>query len=57
VPFAKLDPERVLKREGLAGVRAVRERRVYPIDESLLGRPGPRVLEGVGAMARAIRGA
>jgi iron complex transport system substrate-binding protein len=57
VPFEKLNVERVLNREGLAGVRAIRERRVYPIDESLLGRPGPRVVEGIAAMARAIRGA
>ena len=56
VPFAKLNPERVLSREGLEGVRAVRERRVYPIDESLLGRPGPRVIEGIEAMSQAIWG-
>ena len=40
----------------MRGLRAIRERRVYPIDESLLGRPGPRVIEGIAAMARAIRG-
>jgi iron complex transport system substrate-binding protein len=57
VPFGKLNVERVMRREGLEQVRAVRERRVYPIDESLLGRPGPRVIEGIEAMARAIRGA
>jgi iron complex transport system substrate-binding protein len=57
VPFSKLNVERVLKREGLERVSAVRERRVYPIDESLLGRPGPRVIDGIEAMARALRGA
>jgi iron complex transport system substrate-binding protein len=56
VPFAKLNVERVLRREGLQAVHAVRERRLYAIDESLLGRPGPRVVDGIEAMARAIRG-
>lgn len=57
VPFDKLDPRRVLRRKGLESLRAVRGRRIYPVDESLLGRPGPRVVDGAEAMARAIRGA
>lgn len=57
VPFEKLDPKRVLNRPGLQGVRAVQERRVYPIDEAFLGRPGPRVIEGIRAMAAAIEAA
>ncbi|HKI98456.1 MAG TPA: cobalamin-binding protein [bacterium] len=55
VPFDKLRPERVLRRPELAGVTAIREGRVYPVDEALLGRPGPRVVQGVAAMAEAIR--
>ncbi len=51
VPKEKLDPKRVLKRGGLEKVTAVREGRVYPIDESLLGRPGPRVFDGIDLMA------
>ena len=54
VPHEKLDPKRVLNRPGLEGVRAVKERRVYAIDEAFLGRPGPRVIEGIRAMAAAI---
>ncbi len=54
VPLAKLNVDRVLRRAGLEGVRAVRQRRVYAVDESLLGRPGPRVVEGIARMARAI---
>ena len=57
VPFDKLDPRRVLRRKGLESLRAVRGRRIYPVDESLLGRPGPRVVDGAEAMARAIRSA
>jgi iron complex transport system substrate-binding protein len=55
VPYDKLNPERVLRRPELAGVTAIREGRVYPLDESLLGRPGPRVVQGAAAMAKAIR--
>jgi iron complex transport system substrate-binding protein len=55
VPFAKLNPARVLRRPELNGVTAVREGRVYPVDEALLGRPGPRVVQGVLAMAGYIR--
>jgi iron complex transport system substrate-binding protein len=54
VPFDKLNVNRVLRREGLEAVRAVRSGRVHAVDESLLGRPGPRVVEGIEAMARAI---
>ena len=55
VPFEKLNPQRVLQREGLTNVSAIRSGRVVPVDESLLGRPGPRVLEGVARMAEVIR--
>jgi ABC-type Fe3+-hydroxamate transport system substrate-binding protein len=55
VPFDKLRPERVLRRPELAGVSAIRDGRVYPVDEALLGRPGPRVVQGAAAMAEAIR--
>ena len=56
VPYEKLDPENVLKRDGIDGVSAIQKRRVYPIDESLLGRPGPRVLDGVARMEEAMSG-
>ena len=52
----KLNPARVLEREGLGGVSAVRHGRVYAVDESLLGRPGPRVVEGIAQMAEKLAG-
>lgn len=55
VPADKLNPERVTRRADLAGVSAVRTGHVYPLDEALLGRPGPRVVQGAAAMARVIR--
>lgn len=51
VPMHKLNPKRVLEREGLAGVSAIRHGRVHAMDESLLGRPGPRVVEGIAQLA------
>ena len=40
----------VLRREGWADVRAIREQRVVPVTEAFLGRPGPRVAEGYKAL-------
>ena len=54
VAFDKLNVQRVLARPGLESVRAVRNGRVVAIDESLLGRPGPRVAEGALHIARAL---
>lgn len=51
VPTDKLNAGRVLAREGLENVSAIRAGRVYPVDESLLGRPGPRVVDGIARMA------
>ena len=52
VPMEKLNVQRVLDREGLSGVNAIRHGRVYTVDECLLGRPGPRVVDGIAALAR-----
>ena len=56
VPSNKLNPGRVLRRSDLASVTAVRQGRVYPLDEALVGRPGPRVVEGIARMAELLRG-
>ncbi len=49
----KLDPDNLVRREGLADLRAVRAGRVFKLDERYSGRPGPRLLEA----ARRIRAA
>lgn len=40
------NPSEVLKRIGWEKVNAVRKRRVFTVEESLLNRPGPRMMDG-----------
>jgi len=47
-------PEKVQQRPGWNRLRAVREGRIYPINADLISRPGPRIVEGLEAMARII---
>ena len=42
----KLNPSEVLKRIGWENINAVRKRRIFSIEESLLNRPGPRLIDG-----------
>jgi iron complex transport system substrate-binding protein len=45
-------PEQVKARPGWAGIPAVKDNRLHPIDPDLVNRPGPRVVEGLELMAR-----
>ncbi len=47
VPFAKYRPEVVRRRESWAATPALRRDQVYCVSEEHLGRPGPRLLEGL----------
>ena len=47
-------PERVLRRPGWEQITAVRRRAVYAVDGTLVSRPGPRIVEGLEALARII---
>ena len=47
-------PEAVAERAGWKGMTAVKEGRIYPIDDIIVTRPGPRLPEGLGALIRAI---
>ena len=50
-----ITPESVAARPGWAEMTAVREGRVIPVgDDVLITRPGPRIIEGLEALARAI---
>jgi iron complex transport system substrate-binding protein len=46
--------ESVLQRPGWQVIAAVKQQRVAPIDDNLVSRPGPRIVEGLEATARII---
>ncbi len=51
----KAKPEMVLKRPGWGKIDAVKKKRVYVIDDSLLNRPGPRLVEGLKFLVERIK--
>ncbi len=51
---AKQTAESVAARPGWAGVAAVKTRRIYAVNPDLTNRPGPRIVDGLEAMARAL---
>ena len=44
--------EAVKQRAGWAGLKAVKNGAIYPFDDSLLSRPGPRLVDGLEALAK-----
>ncbi|MEM7164903.1 MAG: helical backbone metal receptor [Planctomycetota bacterium] len=54
VELANYRPAQVLERAGWEQVPAVVEKRVFPISEAFLGRPGPRLVDGVAALRRVV---
>lgn len=54
VPFEKYRPDVVLGRDAWQEIPAVREGRVHCISEAYLGRPGPRLVDGVHALRRVV---
>ena len=47
-------PEIVAARPGWGGMSAVRDGAIYPVDDVIVTRPGPRIADGLLALARAI---
>ena len=47
-------PEAGADRPGWGGMTAVKDGRIYPIDDIVVTRPGPRLGEGLEALIRAI---
>jgi iron complex transport system substrate-binding protein len=47
-------PEAVKQRPGWGGMTAVKKGAIYPVDDIVITRPGPRLAEGLLALARAI---
>jgi iron complex transport system substrate-binding protein len=48
--------DRVTRQPGIRDLTAVKEGRVQPVDADLLTRPGPRLVEGLQAVAQAVHG-
>lgn len=55
VPFAKYRPDVVYRRPAWQDIAAVRTRQVHCISEAYLGRPGPRLVEGLRRLREIIR--
>ncbi len=56
VDEAKYRRHVVARREGWESVPAIRNQRIHAISEAWLGRPGPRLLEGIDRLAEVIQG-
>lgn len=52
-----VSPEELSRQPGIRDLQAVREGRVHQVDGDLISRPGPRVVEGIEALVRAVHGA
>lgn len=50
-----ITPEMVAERSGWSGISAVSDTRVYPFDDNLVSRPGPRLVDGLELIAEIIR--
>lgn len=57
VPDGKVTVDHAYRRGDWADVPAIREQRVHVISEAFLGRPGPRLVEGVAMLRAAIEAA
>lgn len=49
-------PQQLSRQPGIRDLDAVREGRVHQVDGDLISRPGPRVVEGIEALARSLHG-
>ncbi|MEK6750812.1 MAG: cobalamin-binding protein [Chloroflexota bacterium] len=45
-------PESVLERAGWESIEAVKSNQIFPIDDNLISRPGPRLVDGLEALAK-----
>lgn len=47
-------PEQVAQRPGWSALRAVKENKIFAVDDNLISRPGPRLIDGLEALAMLI---
>ena len=45
-------PESVLERAGWESIEAVKSKQIFPIDDNLISRPGPRLVDGLEALGK-----
>jgi iron complex transport system substrate-binding protein len=50
--YGGVKPEDVIARPGWDVINAVKNQRVYPFDDNLVSRPGPRMVDGLEALAK-----
>jgi iron complex transport system substrate-binding protein len=50
----KQDPAKVYARQGWAALKAVRDKRVFALPDTLFAAPGPRLLDGARALAKVL---
>lgn len=48
-------PEQVAARPGWGALQAVKDNRIYAFDDNLVSRPGPRLVDGLEALAKLLR--
>lgn len=46
--------ESIIKRKGFSSIQAIQQKRVYAIDPDRTSRPGPRIIEGIEEIAKAL---
>jgi iron complex transport system substrate-binding protein len=49
--YGGVKPEDVLARQAWAGMDAIKQKKVYTFDDNLVSRPGPRLVDGLEALA------
>lgn len=47
-------PEKIMQRENWQSIEAVKRGKVYAVDDNLISRPGPRIVEGLETLAKLI---
>jgi len=50
--YGGVKPEDVMARAGWQSIAAVQKKQVYPFDDNLVSRPGPRMVDGIEALAK-----
>ena len=50
----RMSIDKILTRPGWENIKAIKEKRVYCVPESLFGRPGPRIIDGLELLSQIV---